>query len=168
MYIDNCIIIIAMNTDVLLADVLMLRYRKTFVYSCVLVIQSDSSGGCVQMLFLLSYSPVSESKLTVARNRFPAFSASRVRVTSGLFLFACALVRACSMLIQKLISCSAVPEETSRRNKVTWRGRREGKRERGRERGMYLCKKRESVQTGQDQTILVCEVWFCPAEHTPI
>ena len=64
-------------------------------------------------------SPVSESKLTVAWNLFPAFSTSRVRVTSGLFLFPWILFRAFSRFSQKLISWRAVPLEASLSRRVT-------------------------------------------------
>ena len=66
------------------------------------------------------YWPVSASKLTVAWNLFPALSTSRVSWTSELCLREWILLRACSRLIQKLISCRTVPLEASLSSRVTY------------------------------------------------
>lgn len=63
--------------------------------------------------------PVSAMKLTVAWNRLACLRTSRARDTSSPLSWPSMLSSSCSILSQKLISCDAVPEETSRESLVT-------------------------------------------------
>ena len=58
-------------------------------------------------------------KLTVAWNRFAFLKQSMTMFTSSLLSWASMPSKARSMLNQKLISCEAVPEDTSRESFVT-------------------------------------------------